>query len=213
VFSYEAAAVTAITATLSMDRLMSYRECEGSADNDARALELYVWNAGFAGSLFGPIQAVEIAFRNAIHRELSVIFATPAWYSDGKFKRLAPHLIGSLTEVAGLHFGFWTQLLKAGPDGNFTRQLWNAGLSEAFRHYPGGARTHQGQIRGELLRLKDFRNRVAHHEPLHNKRPDAEYERIVRVSSWVEPNLATWIEHHSRCRDLLASKPVSSPGF
>jgi hypothetical protein len=230
VFTYDAASVAAISATLSADRLLSYGTLATSSSDERTALDLYVWNAGFAGALFGPIQAVEVAFRNSIHREMSAIFGTPVWYSDYKFKTASPHLIGSLIEVAGrltrekkpvdpphmvagLHFGFWTQLLKAGPDGNFTRKFWNAGLSEAFLHYPGGSRNHQGEIRGEIMRLKGFRNRVAHHEPLHNKRPEAEYERILRVSSWLEPALPRWIEHHSRCRKLLVTKPISSPGF
>lgn len=119
--------------------------------------------------------------RNAIHRELTTIFGTQAWYSEWRFKRAAPSMIANLIEtagrlvrdrkpvdpphiVAGLHFGFWTQLLKKGPDGNYTRHFWNAGVSEAFRHFPGGARGNQGRINSEILALKDFRNRIARHE-------------------------------------------------
>lgn len=193
--------------------------------NDTRAaLELYVWNAALSGSLFGPLQAVEIGIRNAIHREMTSIYGTPRWYSQLAFKRAAPYMIGSLVETAGrlvhekkpvnpshvvaaLHFGFWTQLLKSGPDGNFVRHFWNAGLSEAFRYFPGGARSHRGPINGEILAIKDFRNRIAHHEPIHNKKPERQFRRIIRVAGWVDPTLASWIELHASCNALFEIKP------
>ncbi|MDQ6941369.1 MAG: hypothetical protein M3169_02505 [Candidatus Eremiobacteraeota bacterium] len=115
--------------------------------------------------------------------------------------------------VAALHFGFWTQLLKSGPDGNYVRHFWNAGLSKAFRHFPGGSRRSRGSIDTEIRVLKDFRNRVAHHEPIHNKKPDHQYERIVRVAGWIDPTLAGWIGFHARCPSLLKTGPTSTAGF
>ena len=127
------------------------------------ALKLYVWNAGLSGALFGPLHAVEVGLRNAIHGQMSTIFGTSSWYSTWPFKRGATPLVGDFAEALGrlvregkpvdpphvmaaLHFGFWTQLLKPGPDGNYTRLFWNAGLCDAFAYYPGGARKNQGDI-------------------------------------------------------------------
>ena len=230
VFTYDPLSIYTITSIISADRLASYNALAEPANDKRAAVELYVWNAALSGSLFGPLQAAEIGIRNAIHREMTSIYGTAAWYSQPHFKRSAPSMIGSLVEAAGrlvnekklvdpphvvaaLHFGFWTKLLERGPDGNYIRHFWNAGLSEAFRHYPGGAQSHRGPINSEILALKDFRNRIAHHEPIHNKKPDRQYERIVRVAGWIDPTLASWIELHSRCNSLFEGKPKSTPGF
>lgn len=220
----------AVFATISRERLSSYLALTTPANDQRAALDLYVWNAALSGSFFGPLQAVEIAIRNAIHREMTSIYGTPAWYSELQFKRTASNMIGSLVEAAGrlvrekkpvdpphmvaaLHFGFWTQLLKSGPDGNYVRHFWNAGLSKAFQHYPGGSQRSRGSINTEILVLKDFRNRVAHHEPIHNKKPAHQYARIVRVAGWIDPTLARWIEFHASCRSRLQNGPRSTAGF
>jgi hypothetical protein len=230
VFTYDVPSVTAIVDIISNDRLTSYQAAAEPTDVPSAALELYVWNVALSGAFFGPLQALEVAIRNALHRELTMMYTTAEWYRHKRFKSVAPYMIGSLVEAAGrlvhekkpvdpphlvaaLHFGFWTQLLKRGPDGNYIRHFWNAGLYRAFRHYPGGARDNRGRINADVLALKDFRNRIAHHEPIHNKKPDHQYERVLRVASWIDPVLPCWIEFHGRCRSLLASKPASNPGF
>lgn len=229
-FTYDQASTQAIIDTLSSDRLAPYLTSSSLPGDPAAALELYVWNAGISGALFGPLQAVEVGIRNAIHREMTLIFNTPTWYSERAFKKTATYLVGDLVEtasrlvkeakpvdaphlLAGLHFGFWTQLLGSGPNGNFRRHFWNAGLYQAFQHYPNDPKTNHGKIRGDIIALKAFRNRVAHHEPIHNKNPQGQYDRIIRVAGWLDPKLPLWIEKHSRCQTLLLSKPHSSPGF
>lgn len=223
-FDYDPVSVGALKTFLTDDRLKSYLAFAKPQANDRAAIELYVWNTALCAAFYTPIQVVEIALRNAIHREMSAIFGRPDWYSDRTFKRTGPSLVGSLVEVAtrltrsakpvdpphmiaGLHFGFWTQLLSPGPDGNYTRSFWNAGLHNAFPQYPGGARVAQRKIRQQFLALKDFRNRVAHHEPIHNKKPDDQYERMLRVAGWIDEILPKWIEHHSECRTMFLEKP------
>ena len=223
-FSYESASITAICSALSSDRLDSYLKTAAPANDERAALDLYVWNAELSGSLFWPLHAVEVGIRNAMHEQMSQIFGTPAWYSQPAFKRTAVLLLGDVFDaanrlvrdnksvdpphmVAAFHFGFWTQLLKPGPDGNYTRHFWNAGLYKAFPNYPGHAKSDSGKIRSQVMALKDFRNRVAHHEPIHNKNPKGHFDRIIKISGWVAPTLSEWIKHHSDFDSVLSRRP------
>jgi hypothetical protein len=125
-FTYDQVSIETVTGILSADRFASYMASAEPANDQRAALELYVWNAALSGSFFGPLQAVEIGIRNAIHREMTAIYGMPAWYSHPHFKRSAPYMIGSLVEAAGrlvhekkpvdpphivvaLHFGFSTR--------------------------------------------------------------------------------------------------------
>ena len=226
VFAYTTGELAKLEALLSADRLSSYGALPATRDT----LGLYVWNTALAAAFYGPLQALEIALRNALHAELTSLCGRSDWYKARRFRRAAFDLTASLAEVAnrltrdrklidpphvvaGLHFGFWTKLIDVGPNGNRVRLFWNAGLHQAFRNYPGGAQANRGPIYGELLRIKDFRNRIAHHEPIHNKHPDIEYQRILEVANWVDHDLPRWIAHHARCEVLLEQVPVPRQMF
>ncbi|HEX3463438.1 MAG TPA: hypothetical protein VHS78_05245 [Candidatus Elarobacter sp.] len=227
VFAYTVQDLIELEKLLSAERLGSY----GPTGPPLRAtLDFYIWNTALSASFYGPLQALEIALRNALHREMSTACGRNDWYSARLFRRAAYDLTGSVAEVAnrltrggkpvdpphvvaGLHFGFWTKLIDAGPNGNRVRLLWNAALHRAFPNYPRGAQAHRGPIYGELLRIKDFRNRIAHHEPVHNKRPEREYRRLLAVANWIDGRLPLWIAHHARCATLLDQMPVPRQMF
>ena len=228
-FEYSPATIAALKRSLTADRLKSYRPLCVCPVDDRAVLGLYVWNTDVCSAFYAPLQMVEMAFRNAIHRQMSAVYGRDDWYSDWKFKKTAPSLVGSLVEsaarltrnarlvspanmVASMHFGFWTQLIGPDPDGNYTRSFWNAGLYRVFSCYPGAARDAQRRIRREILILKDFRNRVAHHEPIHNKKPEQQYERTLSVAGWLDNALPGWIDAHSACRGLFAVRPSTNVG-
>ena len=58
-----------LIAAFSPERMGTYHEAV-SGDHDKAAL-LYVWNAKVGAAFYGPLQAVEVTLRNAMHRELS----------------------------------------------------------------------------------------------------------------------------------------------
>jgi hypothetical protein len=227
VFAYTTQELAALEKVISADRLGSY----GPTGPPIReTLDLYVWNTALSASFYGPLQALEVALRNALQRELSAVCGTSDWYKSRLFRRAAYDLAGSIAEVANrltrdrkpvdpphvvaaLHFGFWSKLIDAGPNGNRVRLLWNAALHRAFPRYPGGAQAHRGPIYGELLRVKDFRNRIAHHEPIHNKNPAREYARLLTIAGWLDAALPRWIAHHARCETLLDQRPVPRQTF
>jgi hypothetical protein len=63
---------------------------------------------------------------------------------------------------------------------------------------------------GYVEPLVPFRNRVAHHEPIFDRRPREVYEGLLSVAEMISEDLAPWIEHHARLRSVLADGPVTT---
>jgi hypothetical protein len=76
--------------------------------------------------------------------------------------------------IAELSFGFWRFLLA----NRYGTTLW-PNLAGGFPHAPDRART---TVEGPIGRLHDFRNRLAHHEPVWNKELATRIDQ--RVNGW-----------------------------
>ena len=51
--------------------------------------------------------------------------------------------------------------------------------------------------------LRNFRNRIAHHEPIFILDLCRDHETILEAAKWISPRTAPWICHHSRAGELL----------
>ncbi len=69
----------ALQASLSPERFATYLAAAGG--NRPEALRLYTWNTALSAAFYGPLQGLEVAVRNAMHRELSARYG-PAWYDN-----------------------------------------------------------------------------------------------------------------------------------
>jgi hypothetical protein len=99
--------------------------------------------------------------------------------------------------VAELNLGFWRYLAAQ----QYDRTLWRPALWRAF---PG---TGRRAVYGALADLHSLRNRLAHHEPVHN-RPLADlYATALQLAGWVCPHTRNWIAANSRVVEVLANKP------
>jgi Abi-like protein len=202
---------------LGTDRFAPYLTAAG---NRRDALLLYSWNAAIAGAFLGPISVVEVSLRNAISQQLRAAFG-PTWYDDPAFLALDPtprtrdnvavakNRIARavptrpITEgrvVAEMYLSFWVYLLRPA----LNRTLWPA-LRSGFTRY-----THRKSLVRYLEPLIPFRNRVAHHEPIFNRRPKEMYDGLLLIADMLSDDLSAWIEHHSRIRSVLARGPVTT---
>jgi hypothetical protein len=81
-FSYSPAVNARLERLLSLPRLLPYKnEVGGSLQ---AALDLYVWNVGAASALYGPLQVLEVIFRNAMDREMRALYGA-TWPFDPAF--------------------------------------------------------------------------------------------------------------------------------
>lgn len=109
--------------------------------------------------------------------------------------------------VAALSFGFWSSILASPKSGLEQQKLWHRCLHSAFPYwtYLQGAKLREAFVRWVEL-LRKFRNRVAHHEPIHNRLLADDHDRLVEMAGYIHADLATFIEGHSRVPAVLACR-------
>ena len=211
-FQYDTKTQIALEATLPPDRLTAYM---AATNNDLeKALKLYTWNSALSSAFYGPLQGLEVALRNSMHRELSRAYGLN-WY-DNPSTSLTPQTmerIDSVKEnlkrskkpidpphiVAELSFGFWIALLGKGPKDSYSQKLWRPILYKAFPH----AKLSRKQAHFPLNYLRFFRNRIAHHEPIFNRALNKDYSNILKTTGWICTETEKWIKHHSRVENVL----------
>ena len=176
-----------LAASLSPERLSTYlRAVRGDRE---KALRLHTWNTAVSAAFYGPLQGLEVALRNAMHRQLGRCYGAH-WYDNpaarldvGCRDRIAAakekvvrdgHPVAPSRVLASLSFGFWIALLgsggrvdSTGRKADYEMTLWRPALRGAF---PFRTPLTRKQAHGPLDDLRKLRNRIAHHEPIFARR-------------------------------------------
>lgn len=200
---------------LSRPRLAPYLTV--TSGDPVGALELYNWNAQISSAFHESLHYVEIGLRNAMDRQLTVLVGCRGgmpWYLDPVVplrtparrkievarahatRDGGPEIHGKV--VAELMLGFWCSLLAD----EYNRRLWQPCLQYAFDGSVRRARLHAA-----LDELRRLRNRIAHHEPIHNRRLHDDYHRALDTADRISPLLGARIRHTSRVPSVLADRP------
>lgn len=197
------------------ERLAPYRAaCGGDL---AAAVALYEWNARVSAALWETIGYVEIIVRNAMHGHLTAwstrVHQEPAWYLDpggyltwraakdvADARRRAtkfgkPETPGRV--VAELGFGFWRYLTAT----TYDRTLWRWCIYRAF------PKRRRSVVHDALATLHEARNRIGHHEPMHNRPIDQLHETALTVSGWVNSDARRWVAAQSSVAEHLTNRP------
>jgi hypothetical protein len=166
---------------LSQARLNRFlKACKGDKEN---ALYLYHLNIKLSQNFYAILSMFEIALRNAIDIHYTNHFNDKEWlktqclgtgflndkaFQTGRFKskKKVDSAIRELgvrythdRVIASLSFGFWVNLFAP-----IQFRLAGQNLHKIFSNRPKG--TQPKQVFTELNIILDFRNRVAHHEPI-----------------------------------------------
>lgn len=160
----------------SVARLTKYKAaCNG---DNFRALTLYRHNIKLCQKFYGVLNVFEIILRNAIDRHYRMHFNDNDWISsqlkDGGMLANYPRKAeiqktilalvrqGKYTHdrlVSSVTFGFWTYL--------FTKIPFRVGGQSLLQIFPNKTvGLGQKAIYKELIQIKDFRNKIAHHEAI-----------------------------------------------
>ena len=221
-FVYSVQFLDAQQASLSSERMATYiTRTGGNRENAAR---LYTWNVAASAAFYGPLQGLEIALRNAIHREMTIEFGGN-WYDNprcGLDGRTLATINSAKTDlirsgyavdpphmVAALTFGFWVALLGSGgrlsngAKANYEMTLWRPALYRAFCY----TKVSRKGAHLPLDYLRTLRNRIAHHEPIFNRHLARDYASILTTAAAICPDTANWIAHHSRVGEILSQSP------
>ena len=212
---------------LTLERLRSYLHAS-DGDLDA-ALRLYEWNTLMSGALHEDIGRVEVVLRNALDQALTVHGQNSgwptAWYQrqalfPGKHGQRAKADINTARDratrrhtvpeaqgkvVAELTFGFW-RFLCTGP---YLTSLWVPVLAAAFPNHPhaGDPRRVRTDVDDRVQRVHFVRNRVAHHEPIHHRDLQRDYDGMIELMAWICTDTAEWATLSSRANGVLAVRP------
>lgn len=203
---------------VSVERMAPYLVASGN--DGTAALRLYEWNSAVAASFHRLLEQLEIALRNAAHRELSALAGQPNWWDSPVIvlTNAGPAMIrearATVTRrghhnrhpgdiVAALPFGFWVSLFSSGRAGNYEMTLWRPGLRHAVPGFSGTR--NELHLRLDSLRL--LRNRVAHHEPIFRRHLAADHASVVGLLGDISPEFAAWVTGFDEVPAVLARRP------
>jgi hypothetical protein len=216
---------------LSAGRFGTYLKAAGGSRH--RALELYEWNSRLSAAFLRDLSHLEVGLRNACDRQLSaaVLPHDTHWTDPGTLLKLFPVSIrknkrngktwdanknprGKVLEardrcgspgivpvpgkiVAELMFGFWTYLVADSHE----KTIWVPYLHKAF---PPG--TDRDRVSQALTAIREFRNRVAHHENI-LKGGEIERRRITNMVQMLSPEAHAHFQANSEASKILAQRP------
>lgn len=208
-----------VVALLTVDRLQSYLIASNGDINEA--LALYRWNVEVSSAIFSVLSDVEIALRNSIDREMQKLNVTvsnhDSWfdspsvimssYCRHNLERARTALavggkpITHSNIVAELNFGFWRAFLSR----QYKDTLWRTSIRFAFPHSPSRQPEY---IFTRVRHLHVLRNRIAHHEPIHNRDIARDYQVCMEVLNAISPVIAAWSAENSYLLNVLSEKPL-----
>lgn len=165
--------------TISYPRFTKYLKAASSQKQ--KAIRLYVINTKISGAFMADLHFLEIALRNKFTQQLSKTYGND-WFNNLRFtqllnpgsqrilhkaikkasRTLPPGTSLSLLPgkvVSELSFGFWHMMLES----KLEHKLWIPCLHKAFLPRKPPKRSDFNQ---NLEKLRQLRNRIAHHEPI-----------------------------------------------
>jgi len=107
--------------------------------------------------------------------------------------------------VSELNFAFWEKVFTQGQDS----RIWDAHLRTVLPGIPAGLTVAQAraQIFLDLERIRKFRNRIAHHEPIFARNLQNDYASIRELVEYRRAEAANWLGKVERVTGLIAIRP------
>ena len=169
------------------------------SNNVEKACTLYLWNMQVSSAFFPWLSVAEVVLRNRIHLALSTVHGSEWPWANG-FERTLPqaksHGFSLLEElqntrkkherglqtgkvIADLKFAFWQQMLKK----NQESPLWDRHLFTAFPNLDRtlSIRDNRKTVYQCVDKIRELRNRIAHHEPIFNRDLNGDYQNIIKL--------------------------------
>lgn len=204
----------AIKGGLSKERFKPYLQKAGF--NEAYAFELYLYNARLSKAFLFPLHILEVVLRNRIN-EIFVSDFGENWPNEKSFRLiLNPESLGSLdiaisrsksnrTEdiVSTLSFDFWSNLFRD----EYDRGLWQTNMGKLTPLQSGETRK---SFQNKIKVINKFRNRVAHHEPIHTVDVSSMHKDILYTISIISIDMHDWVKFYSTVNLIIRTKPSSN---
>jgi len=218
-----------LSKSLSHNRLAAYSVTSDRDSSDAVAR--YLWNLALSAAMQPVLHTLEVAFRNALfdvgnEATAKSPFSTrivPSWL-DAKPSMLASQEEADVTEAvqrlgknpkrhtAGHlvgQLGFWIRLCdspyeQGRPNGP---ALWPLAVKR-FPNCPRSERTRV-RIRYAFDEVREFRNRLAHHQPIWDTSVLDMHVRAIERLRWMNARLAAVTQHYSQLVAVYNAGPAA----
>jgi hypothetical protein len=198
-FQYADAILNTLEKFLSAERLASYYSI--TRGNRWIGIQLYERNTECSEALYGVIQGLEVALRNAIHNIMTDAVGTQEWYDKVAWDEPELNAIQEAKQkikdrqlketpgrvIAELTFGFWVKLTSS----NYEQSLWFK-----YLHKIVPKTVRRKVLHGKLIQAKTLRNRIAHHERIVGRTRDlpSEYQELIEIIGWLHLDIRAWVE-------------------
>ena len=158
----------------SVPRMGKYeRACNG---NKQKTMLLYRYNLRLCQRFYGVLNVFEVVLRNAVNEHYNSYFFDSDWIvNQAKVGGLFSHEQDEIRTIANdykkrgiynndkmvsaLTFGYWTKL--------FSKKRYKKGGKTLLKIFPNKAKgLNQADVYLDLTHIREFRNRIAHHEPI-----------------------------------------------
>lgn len=206
----------AISSCASKVRLSRY--AAAAQEDGVPEVATYLWNCALSEAFFLPLHFAEVTCRNAIHSALC--FRDPSWPYNKTFLNLLDPthraaLDRAITDekeqhgaamtpdhiVSALSFGFWEHMTTK----RFERFLWPRGFQKNFRHAPWQAKLED--LHQQIETVRRWRNRIAHHNAIFDKGPNAKMDATMELIRWSSPAAASWLSGSCRLNAVINARP------
>jgi hypothetical protein len=222
----------ALERVFSPERLSAYAD-PGSSD-ERETLARYIWDRALAAAIQPALHALELAFRNDLARAArkltaarefrvadvpSWLDATPSMLMEHERQKVAsakerlgndPRRWTESRLIAKLDFGFWIALCRDSYSDSrgMGPRLWPRALDLAFQRRPRSVTT-RAEILHQFDRIRKFRNRVAHHEPIWDRDYVAQHDYVLESLGWISPKVADALRQTSPAPAVFNEGPAA----
>lgn len=158
----------------SVPRMRKY--LNACAGDKQKTMQLYRYNLRLCQRFYGSLNLFEVMLRNAINEHYAAYYSDSDWivnqadigklleYNKDEIRQTEAGyrrrgIYNNDKMVASLTMGFWTKL--------FSKKRYKRGGKTLLQIFPNKRKgKNQADIYKDLTHIREFRNRIAHHEPI-----------------------------------------------
>ena len=158
----------------SVPRMRKYQNA--CAGDKRKTMQLYRYNLRLCQRFYGALNLLEVMLRNAINEHYIAYYSDSDWivnqadsgklleYNKDEIRQTEAGyrrrgIYNNDKMVASLTMGFWTKL--------FSKKRYKRGGKTLLQIFPNKRKgKNQADIYKDLTHIREFRNRIAHHEPI-----------------------------------------------
>lgn len=179
------------------------------------AFNLYLYNARLSKAFLFPLHILEVTLRNRMN-SIFISEHQQDWPHQISFRScLSSEALNSLDTaisranthrtddiVATLSFDFWSNLFRP----EYDRDFWQKHMSSLIPSFTISRRDFQRKIKD----INHFRNRIAHHEPIHHLALRDIHSNILEVLTWLSNETRDWVHHYSSLNQAIMTAPSAN---